>query len=229
MNILFWFIEVIIYFFIVPLPICVGKCFVFYMCPLPPKCIKCKEISCIRDTTCETSGEYTVLQELTQVIFICCFSLKACWVSTDRTRSCFMRGKKLSQQIQTSASSLNPTLVPAVELLLRWEALLNVCVCVCVLEQRQTPSLVFGLFHFTFKELVKRCMHINVLLFGSVSTTASLLQSSQSLKRRRRRSTCPLRSLISHRGYQPHRLISYLAAFSASDIILTVCQNSESK
>lgn len=38
----FWFIEVIIYFFIVPLPICVGKCFVFYMSP--PDCIKCKDI-----------------------------------------------------------------------------------------------------------------------------------------------------------------------------------------
>lgn len=56
-----------------------------------------------------------------------------------------MRGKKLSQQIQTSASSLNPTLVPAVELLLRWEALLNVCVCarVCV---RTEVDAIFSLW-----------------------------------------------------------------------------------
>lgn len=43
----FWFIKVIIYFFIVPLPMCVGKCFVFYMPPSPPpppKYITCKEI-----------------------------------------------------------------------------------------------------------------------------------------------------------------------------------------
>lgn len=51
----FWFIEVIIYFFIVPLLTGVGKCFVFYM-SLPHKCIKCKEIKCIRDTVCEMSG-----------------------------------------------------------------------------------------------------------------------------------------------------------------------------
>lgn len=43
----FWFIKVIIYFFIVPLPMCVGKCFVFYTPPSPPpppKYITCKEI-----------------------------------------------------------------------------------------------------------------------------------------------------------------------------------------
>ena len=142
MNILFWFIEVIIYFFIVPLPICVGKCFVFYMCPPPPpKCIKCKEISCIRDTTCETSGEYTVLYELTQVRFICCFSPKLVVCQQTEPGRVSWGKKKLSQQIQTSASSLNPTLVPAVELLLRWEALLNVCVRVCVCVRTEVDAI----------------------------------------------------------------------------------------
>lgn len=51
----FGFIEVIIYFFIVPLPMCVGKCFVFYMPPSPFPNVE--NVKKFRDTVCEMSGE----------------------------------------------------------------------------------------------------------------------------------------------------------------------------
>lgn len=72
------------------------------------------------------SGEYAVLSELTQVCFICCFSLIFLGYQQMKT----MREETVLRNPDFSQLT-SPTLVPAVELLLRWEALLNVCVRVC--------------------------------------------------------------------------------------------------
>lgn len=111
----FWFIEVIIYFFIVSLPMCVGGCLSFTC--LPQKCINCKEIK----TQCvKKLKKNAVLSELTQVC-----------LSWDSSNNQLMFHHDDKTENQTSVAPWADTCACRGNVCFRWK-LLWTCVWGCV-------------------------------------------------------------------------------------------------